>query len=656
MPAMIKKYRLLPRLAAVSLGLLAHFALASDAPTATTLPLQNPGFEDGLVGWTAPRVDGGKSRVIAEAARTGKLGLAVIDDDDQGGSELLSSPLPAIEGRRYRAHFWGKITSGRGMAVCMVFYDRKGVAINAAKHGNEILIQLDPRFPDWRSYSFDGVAPASAATIGLRLHSINSARVTVHLDDFAIELVDEAAEAQQHAALATQHLQPIPDTALADWRRAHPGLKIGITDIAPVCSDFRVGFTLLTRGDRQYAAFYNPDRQMTIAWRDLDETVWHTKSLPSRVGYDSHNNIVLGFDREGGVHVSGNMHATPLVYFRTTRPNDLASLEPVHRMTGVGEEGVTYPRFENLADGQLIFSYRQGRGYAGKYETVFNIFDEPTKTWKRLLHAPLFDGEGARRAYPIGPVLGPDGNYHLTWVWRSAPFNEAATNNNLGYVRSANFLDWTTIDGTPVSLPITLSTPGVVVDPVPDRGGLINGTGFVGFDANNRLLITYHKYDANGLTQMFIATRENGAWKHTQATQWDYRWDFHGDGSIPYEINIGKAELISGHLGAFIKHPRLPGGFYLIDPLTLKLGERVPASEMPWDYTPLPDALNRPQSPFPAMQVNWSQDAGNINPDTNIRYRLRWETLPANRDKSYSMPSPPPPTMLRLITVQSIAR
>ncbi len=654
---MKKRLHIKRHLAAVILGPLAHLALAaspSPPPPPSLLPLPNPGFENGLSGWTTPAIDRGKTRVTTEAAHTGNLGITIIDDDAQGGSDFRSPPLPAIPERHYRIRFFAKNTSGRGMTVYAIFHDKNGVPINAAKHGNEIFIQLDPRFTDWREYTLNSTAPTTAATLGLLLHSANSARVTAHLDDFSIELVDEAAEARQHAALAAQHLQPIPDATLADWRRAHPGMKIGITDIAPVCSDFRVGLTLLTRGDRQYAAFYNPERQMTIAWRDLNETVWRTKSLPSRVGHDSHNNIVLGFDRKGGVHVSGNMHATPLVYFRTTRPNDPASLEPVNRMTGVDEEGVTYPRFENLADGKLIFSYRQGRGYAGKYETVFNVFDEPTKTWKRLLSAPLFDGENARRAYPIGPAPGPDGNYHLTWVWRTAPFNEAATNNNLSYVRSTNFLDWTTIDGKPVTLPITLRTPGVVVDPIPDRGGLINGTGHPGFDANNRLLITYHKYDANGLTQMFIATRENGAWKHTQATQWDYRWDFHGDGSIPYEINIGKAEVIGQKLGAFIKHPRLPSGFYLIDPLTLKLGERIPASEMPWKYTPLPDALNRPQSPFPTMQVNWAQDTGTATPDT--LFRLRWETLPANRDKPYSMPSPPPPTMLRLVTLENIAQ
>ncbi|MDR1281045.1 MAG: BNR repeat-containing protein [Opitutaceae bacterium] len=632
--------------------------LVATMTIAETLSLPNPGFEDELSGWTAPRVDAGKSRVTAEAAHTGKLGLLVVDDDDQGGSELHSTKLPATEGDRIRIHFQARIIAGRGMTTCMVFYDKNGTALNAAKHSNEILIQLDPRFTEWHACSFDGIAPANTATVGIRLHSINNARVTAHLDDFSIERVDEAAEARQQAAIAAQHKQPIPETRLAGWRRTHPDLKLDITDIDLVCSDFRVGLTLLTRPDRQYAAYYNPRREMTIAWRALDttrsaKTTWQTKSLPSRVAHDSHNNIVLGFDRDGGIHVSGNMHATPLVYFRTTRPDDPTSLEPMHRMTGTGEEGVTYPRFENLPDGRLVYSYRQGHGHAGKYETIFNVYDEPAKTWKRLLPAPLFDGENARRAYPIGPTPGPDGNYHLTWVWRTAPFNEASTNNNLGYLRSANFIDWTTIDGKPVPLPITINTPGVIVDPIPDRGGIINGTGLVGFDANNRLLITYHKYDADGKTQMFIATHENGAWKHTQATQWDYRWDFHGDGSIPYEIHIGKAGIIDGRLGAFIRHPRFQGGFHLIDPATLKLGKRVPASEMPWNHTPLPDALNHPQSPVPGMQVNWAQDTGTAIPGT--LFSLRWETLPANRDKPYSLPSPPPSTMLRLVTVQNNA-
>jgi hypothetical protein len=55
-----------------------------------------------------------------------------------------------------------------------------------------------------------------------------------------------------------------------------------------------------------------------------------------------------------------------------------------------------------------------------------------------------------------------------------------------------------------------------------------------------------------------------------------------------------------------------------------------------------PAALARPESTFPDMKVHWQKDA---TPNTD--YWLRWETLPANRDKAREKPWPEP-TMLRL--------
>lgn len=41
-------------------------------------------------------------------------------------------------------------------------------------------------------------------------------------------------------------------------------------EIAKVPADFRVGFSLLTTSERQYAAYYDAERRMTVASRALD--------------------------------------------------------------------------------------------------------------------------------------------------------------------------------------------------------------------------------------------------------------------------------------------------------------------------------------------------------------------------------------------------
>ena len=140
----------------------------------------------------------------------------------------------------------------------------------------------------------------------------------------------------------------------------------------------------------------------------------------------------LALDRDGCLHRSGNMHVDPLVYYRTRAPFDVGMIERVDRMTGTRETRCTYPVFFKNAAGDLLFRYRDGS--SGNGSDLYNIYDATTRTWRRLLDTPLLEGEGERNAYASTPVLGPDGRFHLAWVWRETP--DAATNHSLSYARS----------------------------------------------------------------------------------------------------------------------------------------------------------------------------------------------------------------------------
>ena len=73
---------------------------------------------------------------------------------------------------------------------------------------------------------------------------------------------------------------------------------------------------------------------------------------------------------------------------------------------------------------------------------------------------------------------------------------------NLSYARSRDLIHWETSAGSPLDLPLTLQT-GESVDPVPVGGGMINGNTAVGMDSQNRPIVTYHKHDLSGNTQVF---------------------------------------------------------------------------------------------------------------------------------------------------------
>jgi len=189
-------------------------------------------------------------------------------------------------------------------------------------------------------------------------------------------------------------------------------------------------------------------------------------------------------------------------------------------------------------------------------------------------------------------------------------------------------------------LPITLAT-AEIVDPVPPGGGMINGNTKIGFDSQGRPVISYHKFDAQGRTQLYHARRESGGWRVYQTSDWDYRWEFRGGGSIRFEIGFGPVTAASdGSITQAYHHVKHGSGNWRLDPQTLKpVGQALSPAR-------LPKELSRPESDWPEMAVRTAEDLGKSE-DPGVRFVLRWETLPANRDRPRPGPLPPP-TMLRV--------
>lgn len=417
-------------------------------------------------------------------------------------------------------------------------------------------------------------------------------------------------------------------------------------DVAPVWSGCPVGFAMLTHSNRQFLAYYSAERVMTLAQRELCTNTWTFVELPAKLGWDSHNYVTMVIDAAGYLHVSGNMHGVPLVYFRSAKPLDIRTMIPVHHMTGQQEKRVTYPKFMKGPDGALLFTYRDGS--SGNGATLWNQYDCTAQTWSRLMAAPLFDGQGRMNAYPYGPVLGKDGFYHLSWVWRDTPACE--TCHDISYIRSRDLKHWENAFGKPLALPIRLGAD-VVVEPVPIKGGLINPCQAIGFDALGRVVVTYTKYDAAGYSQLMNARLEGGEWKCYQSSDWAYRWKFSGGGSIGGEIGVGPVELQDGALVQSYSHAKLGGGRWRLDDVTLKPVGKIGGS-IHW-----PAAVGRKELAFAGMGVRSMGDlAVHADDDVGLSadgyvYRAYWESLPANRDR----PQPggiPPPSKLRVFKMK----
>jgi hypothetical protein len=400
-----------------------------------------------------------------------------------------------------------------------------------------------------------------------------------------------------------------------------------------------VGFALLTRKNRQYIAYYNAGRNMVVGQRNLNESKFSLTILPATsretaggtstvLGWDSHNSVTLGIDPDGYIHLAGNMHVNPITYFRSTKPNDISTLQQEMTMVGTNEKRCTYPNFMNTREGELIFHYRDGSSGSGN--EIYNQFNSKNLKWQRLLDTPLTDGQGLMNAYQTQPMLMADNWYHVYWVWRDTP--DCSTNHDLSYIKSPDLKNWFNAFGEPVKLPVTLDNKSVIVDPIPVKGGIVNLAASLCFDNGCKPIFAYHKYDAAGNLQFFTARFSGKEWEIKQLTDWNYRWEFSGGGSINNDVRIGTFknrgdgfyELSYGH----IKYGN--GTFLMNESMEICGTVLKPAS---------PAEISKLEGKFEGLQVRTSGDLGSSD-ETDIRYILKWETLPANRDKARPEPWP----------------
>jgi hypothetical protein len=401
-----------------------------------------------------------------------------------------------------------------------------------------------------------------------------------------------------------------------------------------VVADFPVGFSTVAYGDFQFIAYYNKERSLTVASRKTTDNYWKYHVLPTKVGWDSHNSITMTLDRELCLHVSGNMHNDSMTYFITEKTLDISTFRKIFPLVKVEDElSCTYPGFIKTPNGQVIYKYRIGG--SGNGVTITNAYDEKTKSFNRLTDKPLFDGLGEMSAYASGPRLGPDGKYHVAWLWRNTPRCE--TNHNLSYARSSDLINWENMQENKYELPITPRTKLFTVDPVPPGGGAINGAFRLFFSAANAPHVAYMKYDENGNNQFFIAKSENRKWMIKQVSNWDHRWEFSGPGSITFEIRMKNVEVTKDNqIIIDYWHKKYGDGILIIDAKTLKKIEDRPIDLV--QQSRYPEALLHPSSDRVENNVHW-MNIPNQAKNNREYYSFRWETL--GKSRFYTPPTKP---------------
>ena len=397
------------------------------------------------------------------------------------------------------------------------------------------------------------------------------------------------------------------------------------------------GHCLISDGEHQYIAFYDGEHQMTVGKRKLGRTEWDFAKLPERVGWDTHNKVVLFQDRKGYLHITGNMHCATLRYYRTRSPADIHTFQPIHTWTGDYEDRVTYPTVFKLRDGSIYLMYRHGG--SGNGMRILLGYDEQKQKWIKT--TPILTNGMNRKptcnAYPIGLLEDNNGTWHIAWCWRETP--DVITNFDICYAKSLDRgVTWKCWDGRDLDLPITPENAHVV-ESIKQDSGLMNGGSFA-LDNKSQPYVGYTRFDKDGYNQLYVATPVNGKWKVVQLTDWKHRFYFQGRGTIPEyppipRVSIAKDKRIQISYNNRYMEPR-KGQFVLTREqlLTMRPG-RYPAEKPQAPFSALPHIRAVNHGPLPPGQVHYMQQ----------------ETDSPNRDRKPETPREP--TMIYVVEVRN---
>lgn len=288
--------------------------------------------------------------------------------------------------------------------------------------------------------------------------------------------------------------------------------------------------TIIYNGN-QYVIVVDTKKNPIILKRDYPNGKWDMYDLSAVVGNplnaptadDQHNTYSLGIDKNGYIHVAGNMHANPLRYIISKNPEDISSWE-AGTMVGTQENSVTYPVFVLMPNKNLLFFYRNGG--SGNGNTYVNLYNADNQKWQR--QSLIFDGTVSNENAYLNRVAVDynTGYIHLMYCWRQT--SGSNTNNDICYCLSKDEgKTWGKTDGTLYDSPIKHSTAEIVVDTEDSGSGLLNQNG-LDVDANGNPHGCFMMYDKNGYTQYYHIWYDGTEWHNDQITDWDSRLEFSG--------------------------------------------------------------------------------------------------------------------------------
>ena len=180
----------------------------------------------------------------------------------------------------------------------------------------------------------------------------------------------------------------------------------------------------------QYTVYYNLARNVCISRRKLPSGDWKEVIIPFKNSDDdAHDVISVGIcHNDGTIHLAYDHHNTPLQYCRSAiglanNPESMSwsvsnfGANTSQLETGVTVPDVTYPRFINKPDGNLLFECRYK--LSGDGDSYLREYDGNTNKWSLVgRYVQGMDSNPNACAYINRMDYDINGRLHVSWCWR----------------------------------------------------------------------------------------------------------------------------------------------------------------------------------------------------------------------------------------------
>ncbi|RZJ77039.1 MAG: neuraminidase [Flavobacterium sp.] len=259
--------------------------------------------------------------------------------------------------------------------------------------------------------------------------------------------------------------------------------------------------------DLQYIAYYDDEQFVVLGKRKINTEKWELlRTKYKGDASDAHKSISIMVDGIGVLHLAWGQHNNKLNYAKAIKAGSLEMGEKL-QMLGEKEGKVSYPEFYKLANGDVLFFYRDGG--SGNGNLMINRYQTKTQKWVRV-QDNLIDGEGIRNAY-IQTTVDVKGTIHVSWVWRESP--DVASNHDLCYAKSTDGgLTWQKSTGDKYQLPINATNAEYALK-IPQNSELINQTSMFADENGYPFIATYWREQGQTIPQYHLVYKSSSNWE-----------------------------------------------------------------------------------------------------------------------------------------------